>query len=359
MYRATVPEAANGLGIASGRAPAAAGSSRAPSVDQTTANTNRLNDVQQVVAIVNPAAGGDPRGLLDELLSATPKSVQVDVEWTKGSGDAEQIAAEHSYSPSTVVVAVGGDGTVREVAAGLHRAGANPAVVVARAGTGNSSYLGLWNDRPWSTVVHALYHRALHLRSIDLATIEELDRIMLLGAGAGVIAQGLVTARSLDGGGRSRLLQAAFDTLCSYPPHRGRVVIDGETLDESEMFNVNVGGNRYRAGNFQLLPHSVLDDGLLDVSILRNCAEPVEAVLLSMTGDIVDHPAVVYGRGRRITVERIDGEALVFEHDGDVVAQQRCSYTISVLPATLRVAVPDPVPNCFGANDASTAPASI
>jgi diacylglycerol kinase (ATP) len=359
MYRGRVPEVANGVRISSGRAHAPAGSSPAPSAHQTAAPAYRLDDVQRIVAIVNPAAGGDPHGLLDELLSATPKSVQVDVAWTHGSGDAEHIAAEHSYSPSTVVVAVGGDGTVREVAAGIHRSGANVALVVAPAGTGNSSYLGLWNDQPWSMVVHSLYHCALHLRSIDLATIEELDRIMLLGAGAGVIAQGLITARSLDGVGRSRLMQAAFDTLYSYPPHHGRVVIDGRVLEVGEMLNVNVGGNRYRAGSFQLLPHSVVDDGLLDVSILRKCADPLEPALLSMTGDIVDHPAVAYGRGRRITVERIDGEALVFEHDGDVVPQQLSSYTVSVLAAALRVAVPGPVSNCFSATDASTTTGSI
>ncbi len=350
MYRGRVPEVANGVRIPSGRAHAPAGSSPAPSADQTTASTHRLDDVQQVVVIANPAAGGDPHGLLDELLSAAPRTVQVDVEWTQGGGDAERIAAEYSYSPSTVVVAVGGDGTVREVAAGIHRAGGKPALVVAPAGTGNSSYLCLWNDQPWSMVVHALYDSALHLRSIDLATIEELDRIMLLGAGAGVIAQALVNAQSLDGVGRSRLLQAAFDTLNSYPPHRGRVVVDGRILDVSEMINVNVGGNRYRAGSFQLLPRSVVDDGLLDVSILRNCPDPLEPAMLSMTGDIADHPAVVYGRGRRITVERIDGEALIFEHDGDVVPEQRSSYTISVLAAALRVAVPSPLSNCFGTN---------
>jgi diacylglycerol kinase (ATP) len=102
------------------------------------------------VAIVNPAAGGNPHGLLDELLGATPKSVQVDVEWTRGSGDAEQIAAERSYSPSTVVVAIGGDGTVREVASGIHRGRANPALVVAPGGTGNSSY-GLRSYTPYTT----------------------------------------------------------------------------------------------------------------------------------------------------------------------------------------------------------------
>ena len=184
MYRGKIPEVANGVPIPSGRAHAPAGSSPAPSADQTTANTHRLDDVQQVVVIANPAAGGDPHGLLDELLSAAPRTVQVDVEWTQGGGDAERIAAEHSYSPSTCRRRSGwrrnGSGGRR----GIHRAGGNPALVVAPAGTGNSSYLGLWNDQPWSMVVHALYDSALHLRSIDLATIEELDRIMLFGAGA-------------------------------------------------------------------------------------------------------------------------------------------------------------------------------
>jgi diacylglycerol kinase family enzyme len=354
MSRGRVPEVANEVRTSSGRAHAPAGSNPAPSAHQTTTAACRLDDVARVVAIVNPAAGGDPHGLLDELLCATPKSVHVEVELTHSTGDAEQIAAEHSCTPSTVVVAVGGDGTVREVAAGIHRAGANAALLVAPAGTGNSSYLGLWNDQPWPTVVHALYDGSLHLRSIDLASIEDLDRIMLLGAGAGVIAQGLISAQSLDGAGRSRLLQAAFDTLYSYPPHHGRVIVDGRVLVAGEMLNVNVGGNRYRAGSFQLLPRSLVDDGLLDVSILRRCPDPLEPALLSMTGDIADHPAVVYGRGRRITVERTDGEALVFEHDGDVVPQQRFSYTISVLPAALRVAVPDPVSNCFSSNDVLT-----
>jgi diacylglycerol kinase (ATP) len=51
-----------------------------------------------------------------------------------------------------------------------------------------------------------------------------------------------------------------------------------------------------------------------------------------------------------ITVERIDGEALIFEHDGEAVPEQRSSYTISVLAAALRVAVPSPLSNCFGTN---------
>ena len=68
MYRGRVPEVANGVRIPSGRAHAPAGSSPAPSADQTSAYVYRLDDVQQVMAIVNPAAGGDPHGLLDEPL---------------------------------------------------------------------------------------------------------------------------------------------------------------------------------------------------------------------------------------------------------------------------------------------------
>jgi hypothetical protein len=53
------------------------------------ATAHLLDNVEQVVAIIYPAAGGDLHGLLDELLGSTPRRVHVDVEWTHGIGDAE------------------------------------------------------------------------------------------------------------------------------------------------------------------------------------------------------------------------------------------------------------------------------
>ena len=303
-----------------------------------------------MVAIVNPAAGGDPLGIVNGLRDSKPMDVELDVEWTTCGGDAERITVDYvDETPNAVIVAVGGDGTVREVASGLHRANpkATATLLVVPAGTGNSNYRGFWNDIVWSDVVTALYNRTFQTRRIDLGYIEELEHIVLLGAGAGLIAQGGVTAKSLEGSGRDLLFRSALETLQTYKPYPGRIIVDDRILDESDMINVCVGGNRYRAGNFEALPYSLLDDGLLDVSVLQNCANPLELATLAMTGNIAKHPAVRYGQGRRITVERTDGEPLVFEHDGDVMPIDRSSYTISVLPSAITVAVASPAPACF------------
>ena len=347
MKQGRVPEVAYGVRNISGRVNAHAGSNPAPSAtDPPTADQG----VRRLLAIANPAAGGKPAVFIDSLHAAQQPDIEFDVAWTTAPGDAERIATAAAKTGTfDAVIAVGGDGTVRDVASGLYRAAAPaaPALFIAPAGTGNSNYRGFWNDAPWDEVVQAIVAQRWNLRRIDLAHITPLDRTMLLGAGAGVIAEGLITARSLPGQGRDLLLRAAFDTLQNYTPFRARITVDDTEPDEFDIINISIGGNRYRAGNFQPLPHSMLDDGLLDISVLCACPDPLEPAALALTGDISEHPAVHYDRGRQITIQRIDGEPLIFEHDGDVMPIERGAYTVAVLPSALTVAVKAPPPSWF------------
>jgi diacylglycerol kinase (ATP) len=52
------------------------------------------------------------------------------------------------------------------------------------------------------------------------------------------------------------------------------------------------------------------------------------------------HPATVYARGRRITIERTDGERLSFEHDGEYQEQLGSRVTLQVMPGALAAWVP-------------------
>lgn len=295
-----------------------------------------------VVIVANPAAGTVTAALVWELVRLCRRRARrVSVRWTAGPGDACRIAlaVAESGTPS-VVVAVGGDGTAREVAAGLASAwqGARSAqLLIVPAGTANSCYHTLFGETPWQSVVDACL-TAPSVRWFDLARISGLGRLVLAGASAGFSPRAIHEARALtDHVGPSRYHAALVNLIPRYEPYPGRVTVDGTVVHSGPTLLANVGGSRYRGGYFELMPHSMPDDGLLDVCVLGGEHDAAEMMRLTRTGAHVRSSGVVYHRGRRVRIERTDGRPLWFEHDGEVLPLNRSEYTIDVVPAAVPV----------------------
>lgn len=264
----------------------------------------------RTLIVANPAAGSVSPSLIAEVARAC--------------------AGVFDANPSTVdlVVAVGGDGTAGSVAG---RVGSTPLFIVP-AGTANSFYRTLWGDTPWRTALAQALSGASPT-PIDLARVAELGVVSLSGAGSGFIPQATHAAkRSGTGYGA-----AVASLAAGYRPYPGRVVVDGHVVHSGPTLLVNVGGGRYRGGEYALLPHTVLDDGLLDVCVVGGEQDVRDMLVRTRTGSHVDVPGVVYARGRRIRVERTDANPLWFEHDGEVAPRDRSSYTVEVVPRAVRV----------------------
>ncbi|WP_316525471.1 diacylglycerol/lipid kinase family protein [Kitasatospora brasiliensis] len=307
----------------------------------------------RVVAIVNPAAGGDGDravAALEQVGTAT-----VEVLTTAAPGDATDIAYKLACeaAPPDIVVGVGGDGTICEVVTGLYRAresgaAAVPPLLVAPAGTGNSSYRGLWNDAPWEEVAGRALRGEAITRTIDLARIEQNDHLVLLGSGSGLFAASLVAIRNRPEKGRELLMAAALAAMEAYVPYQGRVTVDGETVYEGGIVETIVGGFRYRGGLLNLVPESVVDDGLLDITLVTAAVDMNAFAQAALNGHVYDVPGIRTGRGRRIGIERLDGQPMLFEHDGEVMPETTQSYQIHVIPAALTVLTPAGAPPWFG-----------
>lgn len=295
------------------------------------------------VIVVNSHAGAITGELTDRVVRQCRSLVDdVEVAHTAYPGHASEIAAKAAHDGTDMIVPIGGDGTVTQVAAGLARAcpqpsTARPAMQVVPAGTGNSFYREIWSDQPHETALQSALTRS-HRREIDMARIEETDTLVLLGACSGLVAEALVTAAGLTGvTGRDRYQRAVAVTLADFAPHSGRVTVDGQVLHDGSVILANVGGGRYRGGSFMVLPRSLMDDGLLDVCVVTGDLNLPELPGLTRDGRHVDRPEVHYRRGRRIVVERTDGRPLTFEHDGEVMRSPGTRYTLDVLPAAVSV----------------------
>lgn len=298
-----------------------------------------------VLIIANPAAGTVTPALVWELVRVCRRLVgRVSVHWTTAPGEATRIAtrAAESGAPGLVVAAVGGDGTVREVAAGLASAwrGAAPLLIVP-AGTANSGYRTLFGTAPWQSTVELMLSSPV-VRRLDLARVA--GRLAFAGAAAGFSARAIHEARALTTHvGPSRYQAALVNLIPRYRPYPGRVTVDGRVVHSGSTLLVNVGGSRYRGGQFELLPHSVPDDGLLDVCVLGGEHPPAEMMALVRAGTHLSRPGVVYERGRRVRIERTDGRPLWFEHDGEVLPLGPSEYTVDIVPGAVPVLTPPPV----------------
>jgi diacylglycerol kinase (ATP) len=305
------------------------------------------------LVIANPVAGRADDDLVAELTElCRPLVPRLRVHWTTCRGDAIRTAARAAAEGLDLIIAVGGDGTVREVVQGLLTAGSGddlPTLLIVPAGTGNSSYLAQWGWAPWQDSVRAALGTEDGRRCLlDLARLVELDSLVLLGACSGLIADALGTARSVPAAGPERYRIAMARTAAEFVPYPGRVLVDGEVIHSGPTVLANVGGGRHRGGTYQVLPRSLLDDGLLDVCVIGGEVEPAAVLDLTPAGDHLDLPGVVYGRGSRITVERTDGAPLSFEHDGELCTGTATRMTMQVLPGVLPVVCRRGIPALAG-----------
>lgn len=309
----------------------------------------------RVLVVVNAAARGGAAALAGEAagrcrdLGLDPLTLSPDGRERAVLEVAQAVA---NGGPWRAVLAVGGDGTVRTVAegialglgrlpaslatapAGSGTPGVAPPLFVVPGGTGNSVYRALWEDRPWPEVLAEALSGGTRVRDLDLLRITGAGVLVLLGASAGLIAEAVQVSETLTGvSGRDRYSAAAIAALDRHTPFPARVTVDGNILHDGPTTLVAVGGARHRSGTFQLLPRSVLDDGLLDVCVIQgvDAGAFVELAGAVVAGEHVGRPEVAYAQGRSVTIDRTDGEPLPFEHDGDVWPRGDSTVTIDVV----------------------------
>lgn len=311
----------------------------------------------RAVVVGNPAARGVDAELLAEIAAVLDESGTRATELvTRCPGDATALVADavaelrREGSAPTTVIAVGGDGTVQEVAEGFVRGlGSWPspapqppgaAMFIVPAGAGNSAYLAMWRDRAWRDALRDAHAADRGLRHVDLLRIRETERATFLGVNIGLgarVAELLAGAGRVDESVRQQAILQALQDATAFP---GRVIVDGRTLFEGSISQVCVGGvRRFLGGAFEFLPRAELDDGLLDVCVIAELSPEslVELAPLVPVGRHTTHPLVRYAKGASARVERIDGTPLTYEHDGDIRAR-RPALTIDVVPGVLPIA---------------------
>lgn len=295
--------------------------------------------------ILNPTARAGRTGRLEVDLAqwAAAGGLDAQIARTAAPGHAAALARAAAEA-GRAVVAVGGDGTVHEVACGLIAAGAPTPLGVIPCGTGNdfAKLTGL-PRRPQQAVaaLATAVPRAFDYGVVAWAGEDgagERPFVNAVGAGLdGAVAAAVGRYKHLPG--MTGYLVAALEGLRRWHAPVARVVTDDGLLYEGPLLLTTVANGRSSGGHFLLTPHAAADDGRLDVCCIRDLPFRRVASLI---------PRVVVGRHgaapevnmRQATVVTLAAEApLPLHADGEVLAAAARTVTARVVPGGLRVLV--------------------
>lgn len=288
-----------------------------------------------VHVLLNPCAGGGRAGNSAAEFTAACKAQAFQLCRTEAPGAATLMARELGEAGATVVVAAGGDGTLHEVVNGLMQCppAQRPALGVVPLGTGNAFArdLGLLPGQ-WREALAII--AAGHSNPVDVGRVQHgaqsFHFLNVLGAGFVVqAAQAAARCKALGKAAYTLGTLAALMGLRSMPMH---IEVDGQLIEEDLLF-VEVSNSRYTGTHFLMAPQARLDDGLLDVTLVR--ALPRRRLLRLFPtiydGSHLQFDEVTALQGRCVKLLAPAGMPLLV--DGEVLGATPAE--ISVLPACI------------------------
>lgn len=283
------------------------------------------------VVIYNPTAG---RGKSANQVELAKDMLGSAFEWvpTQRAGHAVELAKEYA-AKVPVVVACGGDGTVSDVAKGLY--GTEAILGVLPAGTGNDFARNLNLPTEMREAVATVL--AGNVRRIDVGLINNTPFIN--NCGTGFDAQVMVTMNESIRFTRGPLAfnLAILKNFFTFKPFTLSYTVDeGKEVKERAMMISVLNGKVYAAG-MQAAPHADMDDGWLDLIIIKALPRLQLAPLISKvrSGTHLGHPAIISLQVRSVKIEAVPTQPLNI--DGDI--RGATPATIGVSARALKVLV--------------------
>lgn len=277
-----------------------------------------------MIFIVNPISGkGRSKRLANKLLAKGYK-----VLFTEYAGHAEKLARE---AIDEVVVAVGGDGTVNEVARGL--VGSNKALGIIPCGSGDGLARHLGISHNTNKALKRIENG--ECKCMDAAEIN--GRLFFSVCGVGFDA--VVSERFAKCGkrGLANYIKQGLRTWKEYAPERYTIEIDGTNIETDALF-ITIGNSNQWGNGAKITPLADCCDGILDITVVEEFgafALPGMAYRL-MTGTLDRSQRVHCYKGKNIRIVRAnEGPA---HADGDWFIASN-TLEIKILPSALKVLV--------------------
>ncbi len=288
-----------------------------------------------ILFIINPIAGGKQKQNIPALIDANLDKTKFNpnFSFTEYVGHAAEIAAEAANKNFDVVVAVGGDGTINEIASVVMKYNKVLGIIPLGSGNGLARFLKI----PMNTVGAIRVINGMHIMQIDTARFNDKCYFNMAGMGFDAHISAIFAGRKERG--LAGYVKLGLKEMLSYKPEIYRIQVDGREY-KREAFVVSIANSSQYGNNTYISPEASVTDGLLDVCIVKSFPlYRLPLLAYAMIRGITHRSDMVeIIQGKDIHISRAHDAAIHI--DGEPLPMGK-EIAISIVPLSLKIITPD------------------
>lgn len=219
---------------------------------------------EKILFLINPVSGTRHKrylpGMIDELIDKNIFDIEVVI--TKYKGEATEIVRQKLIDNYRYFVAVGGDGTVNEIAKALINSQGILGIIPVGSGNGLARHLKIpLEPRKALQVINRLKYQA-----IDYGLINNNPFFCTCGVGFdALIGEKFAQCK---GRGLSNYVKTTISEYFNYKPEVYQITIDNERTISQPAFLITFANASQYGNNAYIAPNADISDGKLDICIL-------------------------------------------------------------------------------------------
>ncbi len=222
-------------------------------------------DKRRIVFVINPTSGTTNKDVMPQLIDKYIDSDNNDVStvFTEYAGHASEIASKCVNEGVDVVVAVGGDGTVNEVARALVES--DTALGIVPCGSGNGLARHLMLPMNVKGALEIINNGLVH--SLDYGIIDGHPFFCTCGMGF----DAFISKKFASAGKRGPLtyIENVLKEGLKYEPETYELTLDGNETERYKAFLISVANASQYGNDAYIAPQASMSDGFLDVVIME------------------------------------------------------------------------------------------
>ncbi len=227
--------------------------------------------MDRILFIINPVAGGGKAKkllpVIDKYMVKTGKIY--DIVLTSRPKEATIISKQAIEKGYTTIVAVGGDGTINEVAIGILESGKGTLGIIP-SGTGND--LARTLNIPFDPIEAMDIIIKGNKKQIDIGFVNNNPFLNI--ASIGLDSEVVKNTEKIKIRIRSRIAYVigVLSTLFNFKDKRVQLEIDDVSMDKN-IFLIAVGNGKYYGGGLKILPMAIAEDGYFHVCVINKASK--------------------------------------------------------------------------------------